>query len=164
MRRYKYNHHVSDHIQRVALIYGNPHSSSNSHNQNQPSYQLNYLNQGNNAQTNNNNGLSPYLQSQLNSIQGVSNSNNNNNLAGIIKRNKYAPSQIIEENVSGISGGGGGRGQQDQMKLPKIGSVGRHLEHNQPSSNSLLPPIGGGSGIGQINGHSILSKNSHQVQ
>ena len=23
MRRYKYNHHVSDHIQRVALIYGN---------------------------------------------------------------------------------------------------------------------------------------------
>ena len=45
MRRYKYNHHVSDHIQRVALIYGNPHAPSNSHsNQNQPSYQINYLN------------------------------------------------------------------------------------------------------------------------
>ena len=63
--------------------------------------------------------------------------------------------------MSGISSGGG-RGQHDQMKLPKIGSVGRHLEHNQPSSNSLLPPIGAG-GIGQVNGHSILSKNTHQV-
>jgi len=32
MRRYKYNHHVSDNIQRVALIYGNPYSGgSGSH-------------------------------------------------------------------------------------------------------------------------------------
>lgn len=40
MRRYKYNHHVSDHIQRVALIYGN-----GSHHNNGPQYQYS----GNNA-------------------------------------------------------------------------------------------------------------------
>ena len=45
-----------------------------------------------------------------------------NNVAGIIKRNKYGGAQqIIEEVNSSI----GGRGQQDHMKLPKLTSVNR---------------------------------------
>ena len=99
MRRYKQNHH--DPLHRVALIYGNGQGQGN-----QPQYHYSYG--GHNAI------YSPYLANQMphSIIQNGGATNNGGNSYGIIKRNKYAVSPIMEE---GQTVGG-----QAAIRLPKI--------------------------------------------
>lgn len=87
---------------------------------------------------------------------GVTNASNNN-YSGIIKRNKYAVSPIMEENPNNV----GGAGAQAAIRLPKIsGGLSRSNQEGgaHQQSQAMLPPISGGQGaIPSVNGQGLLS-------
>lgn len=69
---------------------------------------------------------SPYMQNQL--PPSIVGQQSNVPISGIIKRNKYAPQNIIEEHATIGSGGVGGSAA---IRLPKLPSLGRqNLDHN----------------------------------
>jgi hypothetical protein len=86
--------------------------------------------------------------------------NNVSGISGIIKRNKYALQNIIDESSTIGSGGIGG---QAAIRLPKLpGLVGgrQNLDHNgaNQQSQAMLPTLNGvASGIPSVNGQGILS-------